>query len=269
VEAGRQRFAESLDQAAARGIKIPFWWRDDDAVDATPALEQLLLLARKYDVPLALAVVPKQATPALAERLGREHKTSVFQHGWRHRNHAPVGEKQVELGNHRPVDVVLDELRLGFSRMMELFSRQFLPVLVPPWNRIADDVRAKRRDVGLAGLSTFGKPPPDDPNWINTHLDLFEWRPVRRPLKPDKAYAVIAAEVDRRLTGDAEPLGIMTHHLVHEEASWSFLDDLLSVVASHPAVAWPQHAALFKVTPQTPADLTAFADSAETTQRTA
>ena len=58
----RLRFAESLDQAAARGVQIPFWWRDDDAIEATPALEKLLELARKYDLPLALAVVPKQAT---------------------------------------------------------------------------------------------------------------------------------------------------------------------------------------------------------------
>lgn len=241
----RQRFAESLDQAAARGTKISFWWRDDDAVDATPALERLLALSGKYDLPLALAVVPKPATAALAERLARTPNVSVLQHGWRHRNHAPADEKQVELSGHRPGEVVLDELKLGFDRLTELFPTQFLPVLVPPWNRIADSVRERRQEVGLTGLSTFGQAPAGDPHWVSVHLDIIEWRPVRRPLDPAVAYAALAAEVQRRLAGGPEPLGIMTHHLVHEEGSWDFLDDLLAIVARHPAIAWPSHAALF------------------------
>jgi hypothetical protein len=245
----KRRFVKTLDWAAARGIKIPFWWRDDDAIDASPSLETLLALAQKHDVPLAIAVVPKQATVALATRLADEPNVSVFQHGWRHRNHAPDGEKQVELGDHRPVDVVLDELQLGFSRMVELFSARFLPVLVPPWNRIADDVSERSRDIGLIGLSTFGEPPPGDPHWINTHLDIFEWRPVRRPLSFSEAYAVLRVEVERRLAGDPQPVGIMTHHLVHEEASWAFLDDLFDLTAKHRAVAWPSHAPLFDLRP--------------------
>ena len=241
----RLRFAKTLDQAAARGIKIPFWWRDDDAVDVTPPLEKLLALAQKYEVPLALAVVPKQATAALAERLANERSVSVLQHGWRHRNHAPDGEKQVELGDHRPAKVVLEELRLGFTRMTELFESQFLPVLVPPWNRIADGVRERSPEIGLTRLSTFGPAPAGDPHWINVHLDIIEWRPIRRPLSPSEAYAVLTTEMERRLAGDSEPVGIMTHHLEHEEGNWSFLDDLLELIAKHPAVEWPSHPALF------------------------
>ena len=38
-----------------------FWWRDDDATALTPALERLLALSRRSDVPLALAVIPLAA----------------------------------------------------------------------------------------------------------------------------------------------------------------------------------------------------------------
>ncbi len=34
------------------------WWRDDDAVSVTPALETLLRFEQDYKVPLALAVIP-------------------------------------------------------------------------------------------------------------------------------------------------------------------------------------------------------------------
>jgi hypothetical protein len=247
----RQRFTNSLDEAASRGIKIPFWWRDDDAVDATPALEKLLGLARKHDVPLALAVVPKPATEALATRLASEPNVSVLQHGWRHRNHAPGDEKQVELGDHRPTEVVLEELRLGFERLTELFPASFLPVLVPPWNRISDNIRERRQKVGLNGLSTFGAAPAGDVHWINVHLDIIEWRPARRPLAPGAGYAALATEMDRRIAGDPEPIGIMTHHLVHEEASWAFLDDLFGLIEKHPAIVWSLHTALFGLAPRT------------------
>ena len=42
------------------------------------------------------------------------------------------------------------------------------------------------------------------------------------------------SELERRLAGDPEPIGIMTHHLVHEEASWDFLDELFGLTARAP-----------------------------------
>ena len=71
------------------------------------------------------------------------------------------------------------------------------------------------------------------------HLDIFEWRPRRRPLRRAEIYALLASEIERRLADDPEPIGIMTHHLVHQEESWDFLDELFGLTAKHPAVAWP------------------------------
>ena len=55
------------------GRKGVVWWRDDDAVDASPALDRLLTIQQACAVPLSLAVVPAQATPALAARLRELH----------------------------------------------------------------------------------------------------------------------------------------------------------------------------------------------------
>jgi len=260
-DAARARLLALLDEAAANSQAIDFWWRDDDAEDATPALDQLLALAARYDLPLALAVVPKGATEALAERLASDPRVAVLQHGWTHENHAGAGEKKIELGGTQPLEETLDQLQRGRERLTMLFPERFLPVLVPPWNRIAADVRAARGDVGLTGLSTSG-PAEGGPaeggqvaggsakgeqHQVNVHLDIFEWRPVRRPLLSAEAYARLSAEVARRLKGGAEPLGIMTHHLVHEPASWSLLEELMATVARHPAVRWTEIKALFKL----------------------
>ena len=243
-DAARDRLVVFLDQAEAEGCDITFWWRDDDTEDATPALNRLLELAARHDLPLALAVVPKRATEALAERLQREPRVSVLQHGWRHRNYAPEGEKKVELGDHRPTDTILDELSRGFDRLRIRFPEKFLPVLVPPWNRVADSVRDQRRLAGLIGLSTFGPVPSHAPHWVNIHVDILEWKPPR-PRGRAETYGQICEEVERRLAGNREPIGIMTHHLVQEEPSWDFLGDLLAILAPHKAAIWPPVAKVF------------------------
>jgi len=261
--AEKRRLLELLDRAAAAGQQISFWWRDDDAETVTPALDRLLRLRARYMVPLALAVVPRHATEMLAERVRTETGVYVLQHGWQHRNHAPEGEKKAEIGAHRQLPIVIEELRSGFDRLSTLFRERFLPVLVPPWNRVSDEVSSRRADARLLGLSVFGRAALGDPQQVNTHLDIFEWRPARRPIEGDLAYATLAAEIERRLGGDPEPVGIMTHHLVHDDQSWALLDELLPLLAKHPAVRWPPVTALFGF------PLSASPDSGGTRRQTA
>ena len=244
-DAARDRVVALLDEAVARSRTIDFWWRDDDAEDATPALDHLLALARSHSLPLGLAVVPKGATGALAARLKSEPSVAVLQHGWAHKNHAAVGEKKIELGGVRPVSEVLKDLGRGFDRLQGLFAEQFLPVLVPPWNRISDAVREARSSLGLAGLSTSGPVPAGEPHQVNVHVDIFAWRPTRRPLSRAEGYERLGIEVERRLAGAPEPLGIMTHHLVHEAASWALLDEMLAMLTEHRATRWPEVRQIF------------------------
>jgi hypothetical protein len=245
-DAAQARLLALLDETDAKGRTLDFWWRDDDAEDATPALDRLLDLAVRYDLPLALAVVPKGATEALAARVRSTPHVAVLQHGWAHENHATTGEKRIELGGTQPLPETVDQLRRGRERLISRFADRFLPVLVPPWNRIADDVRNARVDVGLAGLSTSG-PAKGEPHQVNVHLDIFAWRPTRRTLSRAETYPRLTAEVARRLAGDDEPVGIMTHHLVHDTASSSLLDELLDTLAKHPATRWPEIGELFGI----------------------
>jgi hypothetical protein len=260
-DAERDRLIALLDQAARRSKRPQLWWRDDDAATVTPALERLLALACRHDLPLALAVIPKDADEALAARIAEQPRVTVLQHGWQHRNHAAPHEKKMELGSHRPLAAVTDELRLGFERLGQLFPDAFLPVLVPPWNRIDERVSAARQEIGLVGLSTFGPAPVGAVHQVNTHLDIIDWR-TRGPLPRAEAYAQLCGELERRLGGDTEPLGILTHHLVQEDASWVFLDELLGIAARHPAAAWPSIGDLFAVA------AVRSGDSADTNQRT-
>lgn len=240
---------DCLDRYSAAGRVATMWWRDDDASAPSPALQRLLALAATHDLPLALAVVPAQAGEALASSLASAPPgISVLQHGYAHQNHAIPAEKSIELGPQRPAQVVIGELATGRLRLETLFGARALPVLVPPWNRLAPHLVPVLPELGYRGLSQFGPRKRIEPvsglRQVNCHLDPIAWRTSRGFVGIEPAVAQLAAHLMLRLAapeGSAtadEPTGLLTHHQVHDEAMWQFLDHVLTVTKSHRAVRW-------------------------------
>ncbi len=230
---------QALDLAKDRNCPIRFWWRDDDAVAATPHLDRLLGLARRFDAGLALAVIPQTLEASLAQRMAGEDRAFALVHGWSHANHAPEGEKKAEFGAHRPLDVMTMEAREGLHRAGQLLGPKLLPAFVPPWNRIAPGLLSCLSPLGFAGLSTFGDrkaaSPVEGLIQINTHIDPIDWHGTRSLVDPEKLVAGIAAAVERRVAGKAdpsEPVGFLTHHLVHDEVIWSLCERLIAYFAT-------------------------------------
>jgi hypothetical protein len=241
---GWQALARELDRWQAAGRRASFWWRDDDATAGSPALDRLLALADRHALPLTLAVIPAGAEAGLAARLDGQKRLSVLQHGYAHANHAPEGEKKMELGTHRPMPAVLDELRRGRRQLRRRFGRRFVPALVPPWNRIDPAVLSRLRRLGFAGLSSFGERAGIEAapgiRQVNCHIEVMNWR-TRRFIGDEPALEFARGHLARRREGatDArEPTGLMTHHLAHDAAAWRFLERFLTATARHPAARW-------------------------------
>ncbi|PDT04766.1 polysaccharide deacetylase [Rhizobium chutanense] len=234
-----------LDRWQAAGRVARFWLRDDDAIEPTPDLETLLALAGKSGVALTLAVIPGLTGEALAARLAAEAGVTVAVHGWSHTNHAgPAGKKQ-ELGGERPADVVLGELREGLRLLERLHPARFQPLLVPPWNRIDAALIPALPGLGFAALSVYGRAKPDGPMpLLNTHVDIIDWHGTRGGRGAAELVAELVAELSDRFAGRDEPIGLLTHHLVHDTAAWDFLSALFAETARHPAVRWSPAAAL-------------------------
>src|SRR5262249_6873395 len=154
---GWQALADEAARWQDAGRTADLWWRDDDAADDTPSLRRLVALQDDTSAPLALAVVPARATPALADRLAPQPGIDLWQQGYAHMTHAPSREKRMVLAPHRPAMVVLGELGTGWLAMERMFSNRALPVLVPPWNRIAPALVPTLAEVGFRGLSGFGR----------------------------------------------------------------------------------------------------------------
>jgi hypothetical protein len=109
-----------------------------------------------------------------------------------------------------------------------------LPVLVPPWNRIAQKLVPTLSEIGFAGLSTFGprrraRPAPRLVQ-VNTHLDLIDWKGGR--VFPGERIVLEQLVRALHLCADAEePLGVLSHHLAMDGAAWDFLEKLWHRIA--------------------------------------
>lgn len=232
-----------LDLWQSEGRIATAWWRDDDAVSVTPALETLLRFEQDYKVPLALAVIPADLQDDLPERLVETLDTRVLQHGWSHQNHMPEGRKKQELDDVRDLSAVVTDLRQGFALLSSRFGNRFLPVVVPPWNRVAEDVVASLHSLGFVGISTFNARTKSHPYagllQVNTHVDVIDWRGTRGFVGEDTALGAMVKHLAARRTGKVdpdEPTGILTHHLVHDAGTTKFLDNLFSM--DHSALNW-------------------------------
>lgn len=230
---------------ADQGLTLPLWWRDDDAIAPTPALDQLSALSDDVGLPVHLAVIPSLASDPLADSVTLDRALIPVVHGWTHSNHAPAPEKKAEFGAHRPTNECLDDARNALARAKDLFGDALCPMFVPPWNRIAPDVVAGLSDLGFSTLSTFTprKATQAAPGLeqINTHLDPIDWKTTRSLVEPNRLIAQIVAQLTDRRQGRAdaeEPYGLLTHHLAHDAAIWDFMSALLHRLMAGPVRPW-------------------------------
>lgn len=234
ARAGADSLDRALDEAASRGRQIGFFWRDDDAVTATPALDRLIALAEAHAAPLLLAAIPAGIEPALGRRLAEARDVSVAVHGLAHRNHAPHGAKPAEFGAHRPVADLAAEAAAGLRIARErLPGAALLPVFVPPWNRLAPALTAALPDLGYRGLSAVPGAASPGLRRLDATLDPIDWRGSRSLRDPETLLHDLAADVARE---PSRPVGLLTHHLAHDPAIWAFVEALLARLLKHPAV---------------------------------
>lgn len=241
-------FDRVLDAHASAGKTAEFWWRDDDATHRVPAFARLIALSRSTGIRPLIAVIPARAVG----ELDPDGEFALCQHGWNHDNHAPLGEFKAELGAHRSLATVQGELARGWLRLSALFAHA-LRVLVPPHNRILAAGADELAGAGYRGLSTFG---PRKKNraglvQVNAHCDIMDWR-TRGFAGEGSALGHIVAHLRAKLDGNAdpaEPTGLLTHHLAHDEAAWNFTEALLRRTQAHRAARWRDPAGIFATSP--------------------
>ena len=250
--AGAQSWLRLRAELAAwreAGRTPTFWWRDDDATSALPALERLLGVAARHRVPLALAVIPAHLDPSLAKCLRSADRVDVLQHGWSHDDHGPEDARNTELSDAWPAAEADARLTEGRARLRAMFAGRFVPVMVPPWNRIDDGIAGRLTDHGYAATSGLGARTGNEPGppRINVHLDVMAWGGAPQFRGEDEVLEAAVGHLADRRDGRAdpsEPTGLMTHHLAHDAGAWSFVDRFIAETVDGRGVWQPTAVAL-------------------------
>jgi peptidoglycan/xylan/chitin deacetylase (PgdA/CDA1 family) len=220
-----------LDRELAQWRKIGrapiMWWRDDDARAPTPQLDRLIGIAA--GAPLSLAVIPDGDLPSLANRLRDVPGVTIAQHGVDHENRRPAGGPRSEFSHGTTPQTVSLAVAAG-RRQME--QAGFAPAFfVPPWNESDPNLlRAIRAaDYHAYSVGIYGRP-EEGLLHFGAQVDFLRWKGKPRFRSSGRIFNVLRRQLEwRRNTGRfAEPIGILTHHLVHDERTWRFLEWFLS-----------------------------------------
>jgi hypothetical protein len=238
---GWWRLRAELAHWRRAGQRPVLWWRDDDARAVTPQLRRLLVHATRADVPLCLAVIPDGLDPELSGAVAPYPRIVILQHGFNHLNDA--GSPPSEFSHRTSSDEIAGRLAEGWSQLAGF--RRRLPVYVPPWNVLTPNVIVALRKSGHRSVSAWNG--LSKPGRVDAHIDLMRWRGKPRFAGSERILGRLTALLEwRRRKGLwREPIGLLTHHLAHDDEAWRFLDDLLLFPPLQTDVDWPDAQALF------------------------
>lgn len=223
----RHQFEVELAHWRALGARPSIWWRDDDARAWTPALDRLIRVADGR--PLAIAIIPDGDLGGLQRGLGPLRNILVSQHGSDHVNRRrpeePVGEHAADASAASIAARVVSA-----RRAME--AHGLAPAFyTPPWNRIDGALPPALAASGFDQLSGWGDFATIEGGRLrlDAHIDLLRWRPRARFRGAGPLFGALRRELkDRRAAGRLdEPIGLLTHHLDHDEPAWRFLGEFV------------------------------------------
>ena len=211
-----------------------FFFRADDIGAGGRAFHALCQLFRHHRTSLAMAVVPAWLSTIRVDQLFfaaplEEPLWGWHQHGWRHVNWQPAGEKS-EFGEERPIEKQWRDICQGRKKMMEIFGNCFTPVFTPPWNRLSGATLRMLQELDFKAVSiTDSLPATTKPcvglRNLRIQLDLH----TRKAKIGQTDFSNLLRELGALMARE-EPIGIMLHHHRMTLFAFEFLDELLSLL---------------------------------------
>jgi predicted deacetylase len=226
----RLALGSELHLWAKAGRTPVLWWRDDDAREPTPALERLLDLSRRHDAPLTVAAIAGPNLASLVHRCQEQPDIEIAVHGFQHVNRQPEGEGFGEIIDADSTDWVRAQLR---ATVMRFHRAGATPTLfVPPWNNLRPQLIAALSDTPIRAVSGFAQSlsEADGVTRLDAHLDVLRWKGGARFRGTWRFVSRMRKLLaQRRVTGQwDQPIGLLTHHLDHDDDAWRFLDRFLA-----------------------------------------
>lgn len=230
-----------LDAALERSPRtIEFFLRDDDAGWGDERLFAFLEVVGRHELPVDLAVIPRELTAGLARRLLAEREATagriaLHQHGLAHENHEPTGRK-CEFGQARRRRAQRRDIEEGAVLLRELLGEGAESIFTPPWNRCTRATAECLSELGFRALSTgpgaepFGVPGLAE---LPVTIDWFAHRHGVRLTRPELGEQLARAVEEQGAGASARPVGVMFHHAVMDVGELHAAGELLALLAGH------------------------------------
>jgi predicted deacetylase len=211
------------------------FFRDDDVGWRGDRLRELLDLFAELGLPLDMAVIPIEldgpAALDLRERIeAAGGRLGVHQHGYRHANHEPDGERKCEFGPARAREAQLRDIAAGRDLLDAKLGELVEPIFTPPWNRCTAATGSCLVELGFQVLSREAKAEPLGTAGLQELPVSVDWlkRKDGERLSPEAIAELGAGAVER-----GAPVGVMLHHAEMDAAELDAAAELLELLAEH------------------------------------
>jgi hypothetical protein len=222
----------ALDNARS---PVVCFFRDDDVGWRGDRLRDVLDLFAELALPLDLAVIPTALDATAARELRERAETAggrlgVHQHGYRHANHEPPGERKCEFGPARARGAQLRDIAAGRDLLDASLGELVEPIFTPPWNRCTAATGSCLVALGFELLSREASAEPLGTARLRELPVSVDWLKRRdgARLPPEAIAELAAAAVDR-----GGPVGVMLHHAEMDRADLGAAGELLALLAEH------------------------------------
>ena len=232
----RDHLAAAIQEGGGNQMPKIFFRADDIGAGGQP-FEVLCRLFRRYEVPLAMAVVPAWISSIRKKQLFDaapldEPLWGWHQHGWRHVNWERSG-KNSEFGEQRPFEKQMRDISQGCRKMQEIFGDRLAEVFTPPWNRLSNATIKILHELNFKAVSMTSPFPRGYKNTeglknLRIQLDLH----TRKAKDGISDFKTLLEEITV-LLGKRERIGIMIHHQRMTSFAFEFLEELLHLLKNH------------------------------------
>lgn len=206
--------------------------RNDDFGWEEPRFLRLYELCAQAAFTLSAAAIPEECRDLDSWQFEDAKYLELTLHGYAHRNHQLEGKKG-EFMDARPLETALTELSIGHKFLQERYPDLYVPVFIPPWNRVSDEIVEKLSSVGCKALSRFGA------NRINQKFPEFNAQ-IDLHTRKDGGYASVEGVLadmenawEAQAEGEPRFVGLMLHHGKMQDADYSFLAKLFEAFKGH------------------------------------
>ncbi len=212
----------------------PIFFRADDIAVPSQSFFRMIDLFCKYEVPLALAVVPTWLTENRFEKLKsvtdkKPHLWCWHQHGWRHQNHEKQNKKS-EFGESRHTSDIRQDIKHGCERLNRILKNDFTKIFTPPWNRCSGRTLTILSEIGFKAISRSETNLPitesDLPD-IYVNIDLHTIKESKSKAAWNQFFKILDQAIKNNYCG------FMIHHQRMNDNAFIFLEILLKCIIKH------------------------------------